>query len=279
MTKQSCLICAHTDALTLFSYDQPDVYERKVGICRDGYYRAWVRCSNCGFHYSRYNRDPKILDQIYVSGYRNKDTHWRQNSTEEIFQKVISLPPEDSESHARCVWAKGIISDLIASDIVRWSTGPWQMIDIGGATGVFAYTFKGENWLTYIVDPAPEGAFIEKFGVTYIKSIYRPGLVNKPVHLASMIYSLEHMGDPRSALVAVRKDLCDDGLLLVEVPDAHAFARKPADDDIFNSCHLWLFDPANLVRLLSETGFSVQALRLSRTLRGHFSLLTMAKVK
>ena len=57
-----CLICGSGDSITVCRYHAPDDYERAVGVSEAFFVRAWVRCAECGFHYSQYSRDPAVLD-------------------------------------------------------------------------------------------------------------------------------------------------------------------------------------------------------------------------
>jgi hypothetical protein len=91
-----------------------------------------------------------------------------------------------------------------------------------------------------------------------------------------MNYMLEHSVEPHHILTAARKRLHPSGLLYVEVPDELAFLRKPQDDDIFNSCHLWMFGPRSLQNLLADAGFETLQLTRGRSPRGHYALGVLA---
>jgi len=150
------------------------------------------------------------------------------------------------------------------------------MVDVGGATGIMAYEFRDAEWRPHVVDPAPEGRFIEAYGIPYVQAPFRGGLISGPVQLAALVYVLEHLRDPEQALRDVASGLGGDGMVFIEVPDALAFGRKPAEDDIFNSCHLWMFDPVSLLALLTRSGFETLRLARVRTLRGHYTLMALA---
>ena len=94
--------------------------------------------------------------------------------------------------------------------------------------------------------------------------------------LISLVYTLEHLADPFEALRSAAEGLRPGGLLFVEVPDALAFRLKPGDDDIFNACHLWMFDPVSLAQLLARYGFELFALERTHTVRGHYGLMALA---
>lgn len=276
MTPSACLLCGSKKRQTVFQYTEPDSYERSVGVRDSQYYRAWVSCDDCGFYYSCYSRNPDILDRIYETIYRTANNDWRQCSTEDIFNKVISLPSQESETQARVNWIKSQMAELSAAGIISSAMHSQQFLDVGGATGVFGYLFQDAGWRGAIIDPSRDGAFIEKYGMTYYQAAYADKSFDKKFNLISLIFVLEHVRTPDEILCKARRDLNPGGVIYIEVPDDIAFTRKPASDDIFNSCHLWMFSPKTLVMLLRRCGFEIVSLKRTRTLRGHYSLMLLA---
>lgn len=277
MTPASCLICGERDATPVMAYDEPDAYEAAVGIERDGYGRAWVRCTGCGFHYSRFNRAPDRLDRIYDLDYRDTTRDFRSEGSEARFRQVIALPFEESESLQRIKTIRQAIKRLQDQSILaRWTDRPLRLLDVGGASGVFAYLFQDEDWRAEIVDPGAQGRFIEAHGVAYHQKRFDQTFDAGRYHLLSMNYLLEHVANPRQVLSAAREQLYAPGLLYIEVPDELAFGRRPKDDDIFNSCHLWMFGPRSLQQLLREAHFEPLVLNRGRSPRGHFALSVLA---
>jgi hypothetical protein len=276
----ACLLCSKSDFQEIARYTDPDPYEQAVGVTAENYYRAWGKCTNCGFIYSRYSRDPEIIDRLYESSYRDGISNYRrQGTTREIFDRVIALPADQSETYVRISWIKQEISKL---DEAGFRLAPHRkqlMLDIGGATGVFAYSFRDENWDAEIVDPAESGRFIEEFGIRYHQRPYGPGVTSRSIDLATMVFVLEHLRNPREVISQARKDLSECGLIYIEVPDASAFHLKPPEDDIFNACHLWMFDPFSLTRLLDECEIEVMTLARTKTRRGHLALSVLASAR
>ena len=87
-----CILCNNKKHNTILSFNQPDQYEQAVGVENSGYFREWVRCSNCGLNSSIFSRDDDILDTIYTEAYRDKNAAWRNGSTKNVFKRVINLP-------------------------------------------------------------------------------------------------------------------------------------------------------------------------------------------
>jgi len=272
-----CLLCGPTEAAVVRCYDAPDRYESAVGVSAENYFRRWMRCSQCGLHYSVYSRDPHALDELYASAYRSTTSNWRNGSVEQIFNKVVALPESESETKFRVNWIKRSIGEMKASGLIEDSAPPYRMLDIGGATGVFAYEFQDERWRAHVVDPDENGKFLqEKLGIPFLQQPYRAGQFAIAFDLVSLVFVLEHMIDPSSTLREVRKDMGKNSLLYIEVPSELAFRLKSEDDDIFNSCHLWIFSANTLTRLLHTCGFETLALLSTQTKRGHYSLMALA---
>lgn len=278
--KTTCLICRSEEFRIVHSYDKPDKYELTVGIDSKGYKRQWVQCIKCNLYYSRYSRPENALDHIYVSTYRSGNSSWRSDTTEEIFRRVISLPSDQSETKYRVGWIKLQLETLWNSEFIPRGMSPYRMLDVGGATGVFAYEFRDRDWLAHIIDPSENGTFIQsKFSIPYAQKYYEPGCFVEPFDLITLIFVLEHYRDPISLLKQVRQDMKRQAILYVEVPDAICFRYKSPDDDIFNSCHLWMFAPVTLLKLLDICGFEAFSMQRTRTIRGHYSLMLIGGLK
>lgn len=277
MTPRSCLICGNHEAATIFTYVAPDAYEVAAGVGPKDYSRSWVRCVKCGVHYSRFSRAPDQLDRIYDQKYRSTAESFRLSSPEEVFRKVIALPPEKSESLQRISAIRQAIGRLQDDAVLaRWTNCPHRLLDVGGGSGVFAYLFQDADWRSEIVDPGEQGRFIEQHGVAYHQRRFDELFDGGPYQLITMNYMLEHVADPGRILSVARRRLDRNGLLYVEVPDELAFAHRPQDDDIFNSCHLWMFGPGPLQRLLAAVGFEILMLTRGRSPRGHYALRVLA---
>lgn len=267
-----CIICGASERRPVVSYDVPDVYERAAGLPAEGYWREWVSCSNCGFHYSRYSRAGDFFDAYYARGYRSSSVV-RDETAYARFKRIVSLPKSESETHTRIDWIKKVLAT--ARD---WGGRSCNLLDIGGASGVFAALFHNEQWNSVVVDPAEEGLFIKKkLGITYIAAPMEKVELETQFQLASLNYVLEHLVDPTVVLRRIRRLLSPDGMLFIEVPDVSNFETLPEEHDIFNSCHLWMFGRTSLEALLNQVGFKVCSIKVGTVKRGHRGLMLLAE--
>jgi len=273
----ACPVCNKSTSRVVFSYDEPDQYEVAVGVTSEGYERCWVQCTGCGLYYSVFSRDPDVLDRIYTSAYRDARSPWRTSSAEETFERVVSLPENESETKYRVTWIKDGMKHAWDSGLVTRAPWPQRMLDIGGATGVFAYEFQDDQWRSHVIDLDESGNFINRrFNIPFLQKRYEPKSFGFPFQLVSMIFLFEHVADPSGFLRALHADIGPSSFVYIEVPDEYAFHFKPPDDDIFNSCHLWMFGPQTLMPLLDSCGYTTLTLNRTKTKRGHYSLMVLA---
>ncbi len=279
MNNQSCIICNSRNFSPILSFDKPDKYESSLGVKEEDYSREWVKCNSCGFHYSVFSRDENLMGAIYSSLYRNLNSSWRTISPEELFKKIILMPAEKSETKTKVEWIKKNIKQLEEDGFLNFQDDFGHVLDIGGANGVFAYEFQDRQWISHVIDPDENGVFMRKYGIDFVKGYYKSNLLEKKFDLITLIYVLEHIKNPKSFLIDVRKDMNPNSLLYIEVPDAVSFKYKPKEDDIFNSTHLWMFDPNTLSLVLNQTGFELVCLNRVRTKRDNLALIVLATQK
>jgi len=262
---------------TLASYEKPDQYEIAIGIKEAFYYRKWVRCYSCSLVFSIYSRSSNAFDYLYEELYRKVGAvPWRTLSTEQTFELVAKLPPEKSETIYRVNFIKNKISNLIKSDLYP-EKSKYELLDIGGATGTFAFAFKDKKWQSTIIDPDEAGKFIQNYNVAFKKGWFTSKTFDFKFDLISLIFVLEHVLEPSLLLEEIRKSLLPDGLIYIEVPDELAFDKVSPEDDIFNSCHLFMFNPSSLEMLLSQNNFEIMTMDRTKTHRGHYALTCLAK--
>ena len=277
--KKPCLLCKTKEHKTIRSYKKPDQYEEVVGVSETGYFREWVRCTNCGLYSSVFSRDESILDTIYTDAYRDENAAWRNGSTRTVFKRVVNLPFEESETKIRIQYIKSNLEKLWKYGICERKPLPLNLLDIGGGTAVFAYEFRDDCWDVAIVDACASGEFIEELKIPFIQDYYRPKLFECSFDLRSMVFVLEHLKNPGSVLKNIHDELDSNSFLYIEVPDSNCFELKDETDDIFNSCHLYMYSSNTLTCLLDQSGFEVLSLNRVQTIRGHFSIMALATKK
>lgn len=133
-----------------------------------------------------------------------------------------------------------------------------RLLDIGCGDGSFLLAAKKAGWhvcgTELNTDAARDAGLDVRFGIEQFDT-------NERMNCVTLWHSLEHLRDPRHALLQVHDLLQPDGTLLISVPDnggwqARFFSRHWVHLDVPR--HLFHFDQRSLGRLLDITGFVIQ---------------------
>lgn len=106
------------------------------------------------------------------------------------------------------------------------------------------------------VDPSPYALKCgQKLGIEVIQDFFPSSRINKRFNLIFHSDVIEHMADPLTFLKAIYKQLQDDGVLIIAIPDSSQ-SLKNGDISIFLHQHLNYFDPESLKHIVQSVGFS-----------------------
>ncbi len=265
-SKTKCGFCASQKKELIFDYSEPDKYEKDF-FTNDNYYRAWFKCLECKnfFSCNKKKIDEKVF---YEKIYRNKKTAFRQNSTEENFKKIIKLNPSESECDQR---VKRII-DFQKLNNISFKTA----IDVGGASGVFAYKLKKYFENVTVLDLSEDGHFLNNHSIDYVQDSYSS--VKKKYSFVSANYVMEHLSDPLDLVESMKRMVFDDGLVYIEVPSYKSFTNFDKDHDTFNSTHKFIFNPKRLNFFFKKKGLEIIYIEEGLSVRNYCYLGLYCKV-
>ena len=269
--------CTHLNSKCCFKIFSPDKYElaRKKFNNNDlrNYLREWNFCKDCKIYYSKSNC---VLDNdiFYKKIYRQVN-NFRKNSVEEIFLKIINLKKNQSETHNRIVRIKKVLNKFKIK-----ITQNFKVLDVGGASGVFPYLFKNDLKLKTIdiLDTSFQGNFIKKYNINYINSDIKNFNSRKKYNFISCNFLLEHLKNPVVILSKLKKLLCSNGVLYIEVPSAIAFNCEKSSHDIFNSTHYYIFTKKYFQNLNANFGFKKLQFNQGKNKRGYYYLGVYLKI-
>ena len=232
-----CLICGKTEWKEVFSYHEPDKYEKWCGI--EDVFRNWMKCK-CGHYQSRRNYSVEKLNKIYRDGYRSKS--FRGETIRVSFNRVAYLPDVQREAHRRLMY-------FITCGVTEQDT----ILDFGSGFGIWPYELVKNGYDKIVCTE------INKDSLNFINkdlSIKCVEVYDGPkVDVISLIHVLEHFEDPIKFIIGITEYLKPDGKLFIEVPDAFEFGYLPKEHDEFNSCHIHFFDGKSLFQALHNAGF------------------------
>lgn len=261
--RHSCPLC-HSDGVIRRIYNSSDKYQKLIGIFDD--VRVWYICPSCRLHWQTNCLTYTDLQNIY-DHYR--DTSFRNESLKDIFLRVNSLEPEESENYYRYQW----FSKHIGMD-----TG--TVLDIGSGFGIWPYELSKHGWEVHCIEPNEESSkFINEYLKIPCSNSYGLEVCNKTYDVVSLIHVLEHIDRPLELLNGIKKVLNPGGYLFVEVPDGVEFKHLAADHDEFNSTHLFFYDTGSLFNLLNRVFYVKDIHRVHYKSRGLYRIFALCQME
>lgn len=229
--------------------------------------RQWFRCVTCGHVHNSVRLTDSELEQLYK---RFRDQEWRNETPDEYFDRITSLPLTESENSKKM----DIIEEW--TRIGQRSSG--SALDVGCGGGVLIETMRRRlhgNWSFFGVEPTSSFAELasRRTGAHVVNSNYQSGIFGaQKFELITCCQVLEHLGAPNQLLSDVRSDLAGDGYFYLEVPDISDFETLPDGHDRFMAQHVSYFSEPVLRAALEQSGFNVVQQGVATTVRGRNNL-------
>jgi 2-polyprenyl-3-methyl-5-hydroxy-6-metoxy-1,4-benzoquinol methylase/Tfp pilus assembly protein PilF len=236
MKNVNCLICGSSEHEHLATFDN-DPYLKRLSD-RSDYYITYVICKNCGFVFTNPMLDDAELDEMYSEKYRPAAPD------EKFIQGNLRFMQD------RYKWISKQIGE---------NTGSKKILDIGCSAGTLLKIFKDNGWKTCGIEPSESFAKYgnNKFGVNITAGFYtKDSYPEQKFDLIVCLQVLEHVPNPEGILSAMKKNLADDGNLVIGVPTLLRPLR-PIHPQTLASPHLYIFSPATLKNLLAKSGFDI----------------------
>ncbi len=145
--------------------------------------------------------------------------------------------------------------------IGRHAPPPARLIDAGAGRGRFVLAAAAAGYDASGVEPSARGALAAaEIGADVRRaSIEDAGIPSDSVDVVSLWHVLEHLDDPRSALLRIGDWLAPGGLLLVGVPNLASLQARLGVEYWYHldvPRHRVHFTPAGLLRLLERSRFT-----------------------
>lgn len=235
-----CNYCNSSSSVLLYTI--PDFYLNK----QDKFYTL-VKCNNCGLIYQNPRPTQDEIREAYPSIYEAFNLHQKKSWLE---TKVIQ--------HGLEKRSKAITSI---------KKTPGRLLDIGCSTGLFLHTMQSKyRWEPYGVEINEYAASIarEKYHLNiFLGSLEQASYPAAFFDAVTLWDTLEHLPDPTSTLLEIKRIIKSDGVLVVRVPnydswDARIFGPAWAGLDVPR--HFFVFSRSSLVKLFEKSGFTTPKL-------------------
>lgn len=218
--------------------------------CRDRHYGiqgvfATAICKSCGLVFLNPMLTPSQLSGLYPDGY-------------------YSYQPPKLEANVRSV-AKRILRlkrDTLLPNFAR----PGTLLDVGCGAGQYLLDMKSRGWRVYGSELSKAGTAAGRSEALDIREgeLMNAGFPDNMFDFVRSNHSLEHMPDPRTVLLEMRRLLKNDGVLVIGVPNIDGLIARWFNQYWWNfgvPVHTYNFNAKNLGMLLEQCGFRVEKIR------------------
>lgn len=255
-----CAICGGQLIRELLAIQEPDRFERHLGVARDGYVRRWVECAGCGAVTNVYPEGVIARLESLAAGYYEVD--FKSSTIGQKYVAVMSLPVARSDNAQRVGRIRSFLAEWCAAEGGKES----RALDIGAGTGVFLSRFlqdtsrDGQAWSAIAVEPDPVAAehlrSLGQFNVRQEVFSAESGLAG--FDLCTLNKVIEHLADPVRLLHEASSALNpQQGVLYVEVPAKETLLHRPPEDNILGALHRHLYDVTSLNAAIGRAGLVV----------------------
>ena len=152
-----------------------------------------------------------------------------------------------------------------------------KVLDVGCATGYFAQELKGKNCRVVGIEKNPKLAsvakkFCEKVFICDVLGIDSLPLTKRSFDKILMLDILEHLKDPKSALLLVGAYLRKEGELIISVPNIahlsvrlnHLFGKTNYQETgIMDRSHITFFTKDSLTEMINKAGLKIERIDYS----------------
>lgn len=207
----------------------------------------YLRCNACGLLFVEHTLSEEAIreryDESYFTNYnRIKYGYENYMGHRHLYMDLFIRRMEELEKHRR----------------------PGRLLDVGCAAGILMDVARLRGWEVQGVDVSPYASEIAR---NYYNLDVFTGTLKEAAFAAErfdvivMHDLIEHVPDPAGLLAEANRILKNEGLLVVNTPNATGFMAKTLGRRWFHykpQTHLTYFSPATLGAMLDKTGFRMK---------------------
>ena len=264
--KLICVYCGGNAFEQVAAYTAPPPDETQFSFNRGNDYRRQLfQCEGCGHFLSIHNMD---MSDLYSGEYVDA-TYSGSDGLHTSFERIIGLPPEDSDNRQRV--------KRICNFVLPLPDSPSEiptLLDVGAGLGVFPYVMKEAGWDCTALDPDPRSVkhIQETVGIHGICGDFLE--IDDPGRFDLITFNkvLEHVLHPVSMLRKASDYLKPGGYVYVELPDGESAILDTPLREEFTIDHPHVFSAASFSLLVHQAGFAIERLERLREPSSKYTL-------
>ena len=136
-----------------------------------------------------------------------------------------------------------------------------SVLEVGSSTGLLLTLFLEAGWDVTGVEPSKKSSeYARNRGIRTINETFEKAVTLEKYDVIVFNHVLEHLKDPEEVLKKAYGLLKDDGILVINVPNAGSLSARVYKKNwkyLLPEEHLWQFTPGSLRKLLTKQKFSI----------------------
>ena len=136
-----------------------------------------------------------------------------------------------------------------------------SVLEVGSSTGLLLTLFLDVGWEVTGVEPSKKSVeYAKNHGIRTINKTFEKADIDGKYDVVIFNHVLEHLKDPEEVLKKAYGLLKDDGILVINVPNAGSLSARVYKNNwkyLLPEEHLWQFTPGSLKELLNKQKFSI----------------------
>jgi 2-polyprenyl-3-methyl-5-hydroxy-6-metoxy-1,4-benzoquinol methylase len=243
------------------NFSVEDISPEEIKITDKSYGKVWAleRCADCTHVFANPRPTPEFIQSLYgdiVDPVYQDEAEGRQKNFERILIRLERLRP---------------------------AQGP--LFDVGAATGILMNMARERGWEPEGVEPSSWAIKTarDRYDLHILAGDFETAAIPENRFTAvTMVDFIEHIPDPRSALVKAVEILCGDGILCIVTPDINSLAARMAGSRWwhYRPAHLAYFTHRSLQTLLNQAGLTIlKTRRYAWTFSAHYLLTRISLMR
>lgn len=222
---------------------EPSLSTEDYSISKDAF--EIYECQACTFHFTQNAPTPKAIGPYYKSDVYISHSDTKEGIVNRLYHSARDLMLKKKSS------------------LIKKLTKGKRLLDIGSGTGYFLNHMNqnGYEVVGVEIDESARKATFDNFKIKVnAPAALLEGQLTEKVDVITLWHVLEHLHDMDGYMQSMHRQLNEDGVVLIAVPnytayDAQHYGKYWAAYDVPR--HLWHFSPKTVAKLADKNGFKV----------------------
>lgn len=158
-----------------------------------------------------------------------------------IYDNYLYISPMNNIGHTKYYGMLDTIESFVSPE--------QKVVEIGCSEGYILYNLQKRGFTNLLgIEPGPQSKSVEELGIEVMKNYFDLNTFKSgEIDAFVLMHVFEHFPDPFTILEAMKKQLSEDGKIIIEVPNFYGYHHE----------HLFFYNSPFMHRLAKEKGLKI----------------------